>query len=331
MAVASPGGRSDLSVIAAGLFAEDATTIIALREELAEAKRWAAALREREAIALGRAIQAEAELQQLRGAREELDRLRPEVEALRLTHRSHEAELEVMRGTASRLAASEARHREAAHGAVLEGQIQTKGLQARLEARQMQAEMESRKRVAELEATLQEAQRMVRETSRGADSDCWLRLLRRRHGRTKMFTAFVLWYHEAFCDKENRDLWDMHVYYLGKQAATMGKVNTRIQSKYDVALFALTENQDRLLLSRGFRAWHMSASNQARLQESQVYEAHVKVMDGSALRRAARLLDFRENADKRQAAEKALQAWAEATPSRSRPAASSPARPWARG
>ena len=32
------------------------------------------------------------------------------------------------------------------------------------------------------------------------------RLLRRRHGRTKMFTAFVLWYHEAFCDKDATDM-----------------------------------------------------------------------------------------------------------------------------
>mmetsp|Transcript_14385 Transcript_14385/g.36772 ORF Transcript_14385/g.36772 Transcript_14385/m.36772 type:complete len:318 (+) Transcript_14385:85-1038(+) len=286
--VASPGARSDLSVIAAGLFAEDATTIGALREELQEARRLTAALREREATALVRASNAEAEVSKLR------------------------EELTVMRSTAVRLSAHEASAREAAQNALLESRAQGHGMQARLEAMQLQQDLASRRRADRLQEQLVDAQKQLSKRI-GANSGGWLRLLARRDNMSRLMQTFHCWYHDAF-GKESKELWEMHVYYLGKQAEMHSRDSEKLVSKYGVALAELLGHQDKLAKSRSFRAWHRAASHQARVQETTVYSTHLRVLDDQRFKAASRCLGLLESCSRRQTLELALRAWLAAAP-----------------
>jgi len=248
---------ADLSLIAAGFFAEDATTISMLRATLAEVQSRLAA--------------AEAEVLHLRADSAELQRVRPQLALLETSYRENEDarrraeggrkslenELAVMRLALAQMSSKEAAALEVANEASWANRFQRERLDA-LEV-QSQADTQCQTQLVDLEKQLAEARGEAghwRSVASRRGANCGLIEDRRNVGLTSFMQrslsrdsimiareAFDRWTDSAF-RKDQQELWSMHVFYLNKQAEVAKKVQNNLCNRYGAILEGLLRRGD---------------------------------------------------------------------------------------
>lgn len=282
----------DLSLIAAGFFAEDATAISTLRARLTEVQ--------------SRLVFTQAELANLKGSSAtdsaELQRLRPKVDLLEaalqeselarrqteVIRKSLENEVSMMRQALAEMSGKEAAALEAANEAswatrLHKERVDTLELRSRLHKERDDAELEAerrcRRQLVEQEQQLADLRQEIHHWRSIASRRCGdLSTLReRRSPRVTQFVqrsisrenisilqaVFDRWADDVF-RKDQLELWSMHVSYLHKQAETSTRNENRICQRYGVILDRLLRRgdwqYDLVLLSQCWHSWNVQVS-----------------------------------------------------------------------